>query len=138
MKVLCKAIVFPLKKNPCLFLKLLNYIQYLYGFVVLCKFVLIICHLSPNSDWQSLCTKTISNKDHFVQGRPFRTKAWESLRTRIFCTRWYLEYIFYIHAEESFHTKTISYKDQFVQRRPYKNPMRVNFVFEFLDWVRFF
>ena len=24
---------------------------------------------------KSLRTKTISNKDHFVQGRPFRTKA---------------------------------------------------------------
>ena len=34
--------------------------------------------VNPMVDLQSLRTKTISNKDHFVQGRPFRTKAYRS------------------------------------------------------------
>ena len=74
---------------------------------------------NDSSDWQSLRTKTISNKDHFVQGWPFRTKAKGVTSNKDFL---YEVVPKYLH--------TFSYKDHFVQRRPYKNP-RVNFVFEF-------
>ena len=82
--------------------------------------------------------QVISYKDHFEQ-RPLRTRETISYKgmgvtsNKDFLYEVVPEYIFYIHTEES-----VSYKDQFVQRRPYKNPIRVNFVFEFLDWVRFF
>ena len=70
---------------------------------------------------QSLRTKTISNKDHFVQGRPFRTKAQESLRTKDFL---------YEVVPELLHTP----RNHFIQRPfrtntiSHKNP-RVNFLF---------
>ena len=71
------------------------------------------------TDWQSLRTKTISNKDHFVQGRPLRTKAQESLLTRIFCTRRYLN--FYIHTP----------RNHFVQR-PFRTKTQLS---QFFIWV---
>ena len=43
--------------------------------------------------------QVISYIDNFVQRRPFRTITQESLCTRIFCTKWYLN--FYIHTPKS-------------------------------------
>ena len=79
---------------------------------------------------KSLRTKTISNKDHFVQGRPFRTKAQESLRTRILCTRWYLN--FYIDTPG-----IISYKDHFVQR-PFRTKTQESNFLRFLDFFNIY
>ena len=79
-----------------------------------------------------------SYKDHFVQ-RQFQTretisKAQESLRTRIFCTRWYLN--FYIHTSRShFVQRPFLYKGD---RTKTQESIQCVCVFEFLDCAGFF
>ena len=36
--------------------------------------------------------QVISFKDHFIYKRPFRTKTQETFRTRVLCTKWYLNF----------------------------------------------
>ena len=92
-----------------------------------CKFWPMLCLVSGHFIHRPFRTKEL--RDHFVQRKPFRTKTYESLRTRILCTIWYLN--FYINTLRS----------HFVQRfcvREYLyfffyNEIRAMFMFTFVD-----